>query len=59
MSLQTIHKKLEDAIASGSKTLQAKAKTASIEEIRYTVGILDGLQLAKQAIQDSIAKGGE
>ncbi len=59
MSLQTIHKKLEDAIAAGAKTLLSKAKTAPLDEIRYTAGIIDGLQLAKQSIQDSIAKGGE
>ena len=59
MSLQTVHKKLEDAISEATKAIASKAKTAPIDDIRYTAGVLEGLRLAKQAIQDSIAKGGE
>jgi hypothetical protein len=59
VSLQTIYNKLEDAIKDQTNTLTAKCKTASLDDIRYSAGILEGFKLASKAIQDSIAKGGE
>lgn len=59
MDLAKLYSELDKAIETQTLVVLTKAKNESLEQIRYHVGALNGLQIAKAAIHNIIVKGGE
>lgn len=59
LDLGRLYKRFDRAIAEQTKAVVSKTKTSDLEEIRYNVGFLDGLQAAREAIEQTITEGGE
>jgi len=58
LDLAKFYKNLDGRIDLQRQVIIYKTHTETLDQIRYQVGLLDGLLLAKSVITDLLAKGG-